>query len=191
MNRPRPWLTGLAAATLALASVSLAQMEHGHAHMDGTDGDHHGSAATSDADFDEAFLVGMIAHHEGAVDMADWLLDRSGDRRVRAWADDVLRAQGPEIAQMREWLEEWGLDAAGVDPTMREEMAAMLERMEASTDDPDTTFLRYMTVHHAGAIDMAQAALVETERQEIRELARDVILTQAREIFDYQTYLAR
>lgn len=178
MNHSRHWLTGLAVWILALTSTALAQM------------DHRDASAESGADLDESFLVGMIAHHEGAVDMAEWLLDRSDDPRVRTWAEEVIEAQEPEIAQMRDWLEAWRLDAVGNDPMMSDEMDEMLEEMDASTEDPETAFLSAMTDHHAGAIDMAQDALVRTERQEIRAFARDVILAQAQEIFEYQTYLA-
>ena len=185
MRTARSWTVALSIVLTALWTVGAAQMDHGA--MPPTDSDR---LELTEGAQDEAFLIGMIAHHEGAVDMARWLLDRSDDAQVRAWAEDVLKAQAPEIEQMREWLEAWGLDVEGTDPVMTEGMARMLADMDISTTDAEATFLNAMTEHHAGAVAMATRALVTTDRQEIRDLARDVIVTQAQEIHAYQTYLA-
>lgn len=57
---------------------------------------------TGDADRD--FLTGMIAHHQGAIDMAEAELRHGKDPKVRQLARNIIRAQRKEIAQMREWL---------------------------------------------------------------------------------------
>lgn len=57
---------------------------------------------TGDADVD--FLRGMIAHHQGAVDMAQVVLDNGKNPQVRRLARDIIRAQNLEIKWMKEWL---------------------------------------------------------------------------------------
>ena len=67
-----------------------------------------------------------------------------------------------------------------------------MDDMLASLDtygDADTAFLTEMSLHHSGAIDMAQLALLEAVHPELRELAKDIIRNQAQEIADYQEIL--
>ncbi|CDL81955.1 CopM family metallochaperone [Xenorhabdus szentirmaii] len=56
-------------------------------------------------DPDEAFAEGMIAHHLGAIDMAAIELKYGKDPEMKALAQAIINAQGPEIEQMRKWLE--------------------------------------------------------------------------------------
>ena len=55
-------------------------------------------------DADIAFACAMIAHHQGAVDMAQVLLEHGQDEQMRALAEKIIAAQLPEIAEMTDWL---------------------------------------------------------------------------------------
>jgi uncharacterized protein (DUF305 family) len=57
-------------------------------------------------DADVAFACGMIAHHQGAIDMAEVLLAHGDDPQMRALAEEIIAAQGPEIDRMTTWLAE-------------------------------------------------------------------------------------
>lgn len=61
---------------------------------------------TGNADVD--FVRGMIPHHQGAIDMANIVLEHGKDPEIRKLAEDVIKAQEGEIAMMKEWLEKNG-----------------------------------------------------------------------------------
>ena len=61
---------------------------------------------TGNADVD--FAQGMIAHHEGAIEMADLLLAHGRDARLRRFAENVKRDQSAEVAELRAWLKQQG-----------------------------------------------------------------------------------
>jgi uncharacterized protein (DUF305 family) len=55
-------------------------------------------------DFDRLWLQLMIAHHEGALTMAETVRTSGVDVRVQQMADDVVAEQTDEIQRMRGWL---------------------------------------------------------------------------------------
>ena len=61
---------------------------------------------TGDA-FDQAFLVEMIVHHQGAVEMAQQVLKVSQRPELIKLANDIITAQTKEIGMMKEWQSTW------------------------------------------------------------------------------------
>lgn len=80
--------------------------EHGGHGMSGmlTDDQMQQLADAQGPEFDRLFAEFMILHHEGAIDMAEDVVD-SKDPRVAALAQAILTTQAEEIAQMRAFLD--------------------------------------------------------------------------------------
>jgi len=101
------------AATVKDGQASGAGHGAGHAATGATAGDrafaasessmHQKMAAASGETVDEAYIAKMIAHHEGAVEMAEVALRESRDADIRRMAQAVIDAQTREIAEMRAW----------------------------------------------------------------------------------------
>lgn len=60
--------------------------------------------AVKEPDPDKAFAKGMIAHHEGAIAMAETELKYGKDPEMKKLAQDIIKAQKAEIDQMNKWL---------------------------------------------------------------------------------------
>ena len=160
------------------------------------------SSSTSQAtEADEMFVTMMIPHHQQAIEMSDILLAKDGvDARVVELAEQIKAAQGPEIDKMLGWLEDWGVDYApdsmggmdhgsmgGDDSMMSEEDMTLLENADAA--EASRLFLEQMSVHHEGAVDMAQTALDDAQNPDVLDLAQQVIDDQTAEIAAMQELL--
>ena len=63
---------------------------------------------------DMMFAHMMIPHHQQAIEMSDIILAKQGiDSRVVDLAQQIKAAQGPEIAQLQDWLKQWGMPGMG------------------------------------------------------------------------------
>jgi hypothetical protein len=60
-------------------------------------------------DPDVAFVLGMLPHHQGAVDMAEVQLRYGTDPANRQLAAEIIQHQTAEIQRMRNWLKQRGV----------------------------------------------------------------------------------
>lgn len=66
---------------------------------------------------------------------------------------------------------------------MHAQMSDMMAGLDGKTgDDFDKAFIAEMIVHHEGAVDMAEAALVNAGHEEIKQMANAIISAQTAEI---------
>jgi uncharacterized protein (DUF305 family) len=68
--------------------------------------------------FERAFIDMMVPHHEGAIAMAEALLERGENAQLREMANEIIRAQTKEIEQMRAWRKKWYGSVAATGETM-------------------------------------------------------------------------
>ena len=63
-----------------------------------------GMEAKPTGDADKDFVIMMIPHHQGAIDMAKIELQYGKDKQLRKLAGGIVKAQESEIAEMNAWL---------------------------------------------------------------------------------------
>lgn len=152
-----------------------------------------GTANQADVEFAQM----MIVHHQGALDMARLAADRAEAPEVKELAQRIEQAQQPEIETMTGWLQAWGaepLDTDGAMPGMDHGsmsdtgeggMASdpeMQQLQNAQGTEFDTLFLQLMTVHHQGAVTMAQTEVDNGQNTNAIDLAHQVVVDQTAEI---------
>ena len=59
-------------------------------------------------DFDKNFIIEMIVHHQGAIDMANLARTNAKHDEVKKMANDIVNTQTKEINEMRGWQNQWG-----------------------------------------------------------------------------------
>ena len=57
--------------------------------------------------FDQRFIEAMIPHHEGAIAMAKDAQQKAEHQEIKDLAQNIITAQEAEIAQMKQWQQEW------------------------------------------------------------------------------------
>ena len=149
------------------------------------------------------FVRHMIPHHQQAIEMSDILLAKQGiDPRVTEMANKIKAAQGPEIQQMQNWLNQWGnptmpamapgdmqMPAHGGMPGQLSERELDALR-EAKSADASRLFLTQMIAHHEGAISVAQTEIEEGQYPLAVAMARSIASTQQQEIDTMKAILA-
>lgn len=65
------------------------------------------AVAAGDTLYDLRFIEAMIPHHEGAIAMAKEALTRAEHPELKNLAENIIKAQEDEIAQMQEWQAAW------------------------------------------------------------------------------------
>jgi uncharacterized protein (DUF305 family) len=175
----------------------------------GSSGGNAGSGTSTESrkgyDADVTFLTGMRPHHQQAVQMSEMVLAADPPAEVAAVAEQVQRAQAPEIAQMAAMLEDLGAaggaghgtehggghampgSAAGHEGMMSDaEMAAL----DAATGaDAARLFLEGMVRHHQGAITASDAELADGRYGPALDLAQRIKDAQAAEVATLQALL--
>lgn len=159
------------------------------------------AALPAGTEADVTFAQLMIPHHQQAVQMADLALAQATTPEVKALAQRIKDAQGPEITMMSGWLQGWGApmamasDMAGMDMGGQTASGMMTDKdmtdlANAQGADFDRMWLTMMIAHHKGAITMAQDVKASSSTPEVTSLADAIISGQTKEI-DYMNTLLK
>lgn len=147
-------------------------------------------AAMEGETFDRNFIANMIAHHDGAVDMAEMALENAKHDELKTMANEIISAQNQEKAQMLQWQKDWGYPSTSAENMqdhsamgMMDHMSSMNAELEGKTGDEfDKAFLRLMIEHHESAVAMAKPGPTNAQHQELKDLTQAIITAQSNEI---------
>ncbi|MFZ1249981.1 MAG: DUF305 domain-containing protein [Candidatus Microsaccharimonas sp.] len=153
-------------------------------------------AALSGEAYDRNFIANMIAHHQGAVDMAKKALTSAKHQELKDMANNIISAQEKEISEMTSWQKDWGYPSTSADNMMdhgamgmMDDMANMTTELEGKTGDEfDKAFIEQMIMHHQSAIDMAAPGEQNAQHQEVKDLTKAIVAAQSGEITQMQQW---
>ncbi|WP_310394918.1 DUF305 domain-containing protein [Hymenobacter sp.] len=148
---------------------------------------------------DHDFAHMILAHHQGAVAMADIQLRDGKDAAMRQLAEQIKADQQREIGQLEAAATRLDNAPTNYKPTdpadpftskMKASMDGMM-KMPATVADPDMNFNMLMTVHHQSAVDMAQAELAHGKDTKLKAMAQLMITAQQKEIEQLKAWHAK
>ncbi|MFF0541057.1 DUF305 domain-containing protein [Streptomyces coelicoflavus] len=148
---------------------------------------------------DVAFAKGMIPHHRQAVQMADLAPTRAASAEVKKLAEDIKKAQDPEIKTLSGWLTSWGEEvpaegamdhsAHGTGGMMT---AEEMDKLKSTSGKAfDTAFMEMMIKHHEGAVTMAKAEQADGAYEPAKRMAGTIVTSQTAEITQMNKLLGR
>ena len=170
-----------AVTTIFIAILALSLSGCASASNKGMDHAGHSSGASSDLSSDDVmFLQMMIPHHQQAIDISDLALTKGEDAELLALAKNIRDEQAAEIVKMKAWLEEANAsshsDSHSMDGMLSDSELAALKK--ASGKSFDVLWLKAMTGHHTGAIDMA--TMIENPKSaEIKSFGEGIVASQS------------
>ncbi|VXD15756.1 conserved exported hypothetical protein [Planktothrix serta PCC 8927] len=155
----------------------------------------------ADIEYDLRFIDAMIPHHQGAIAMAQQVLQKSTHPELKKLAEEIIKAQEKEIAQMQQWRKTWYPEAKDAIayhaamghsmPMSSQQMDSMMMMADLGPDDSsfDQRFMTAMIPHHQGALVMAKDAQLKSKRPEMQQLAQAILTSQEAEIQLMQQWL--
>lgn len=132
---------------------------------------------------DQAFIDGMVPHHEMALMMADDALDKASHTELRTFATKVKEDQNREITQMKAYRQQW-FGSSATPPMDHSQMMMMPASLSYDKD-----WSEQMIKHHQDAIDMAKQALTAASRPELKQMAQAIIDAQTKEQTQLRGYI--
>jgi len=146
---------------------------------------------------DAHFIEQMIPHHEDAITMAKLAQTRAKAPEVKQLAENIISSQQKEIKQMKSWYKTWyGKDVPTGNQVMNQHgmmgsgsvmhMGMMGDASDMTSlensENFDKAFVEEMIPHHQMAVMMATMLSQSTDRAEMKQLAKNIITAQRKEI---------
>lgn len=148
-------------------------------------------AGLTGEEFNEAYIADMLALQEGSTNSGEQATAASGREEIKELAKSIIMTRSQELAQMRSWQEAWGYEPTvgghgGHGGTANETGGQVVEMGEAlvglNGEVFDRKFLELMIEHYEYVIKISKYAESNASRQELKDLAKTVIVSQEKEV---------
>lgn len=114
----------------------------------------------ADRTFDLRYINAMIAHHRGAMLLAEQLAKNTTRPELKGLAQNILSDEPKAIAELYAWKKDWYGDTKNVrDP--------IVANLGPADDKFDLRFLNAMIAHHESGVIMTRETRQKSSRAEI------------------------
>ncbi|MCX8035045.1 MAG: DUF305 domain-containing protein [Candidatus Dojkabacteria bacterium] len=134
-----------------------------------------GDFGKADKYVDQRFINAMIKHHLGSIDMAKQAQTNSSRDEIKSMANDIITVQQKEVDQLYQWKKDWYNDTSKVKQGEKVNLGS-------AGDKFDLRFINAMIAHHSDAVMMAQDIQKKSTRDEVLQLADEIITAKSGEI---------
>ncbi len=122
---------------------------------------------TADRWIDQRYLNAMIAHHRGAMLLAEQAKGESNRPEIQELAEKILKDEPVAIAELYTWKKSWYNDTR----TVKDPAPIRLGRADASFD---LRFLNALIAHHDAGLLMTREIKTKSSRPEVIDNANAV-----------------
>lgn len=144
------------------------------------------------------FVLEMIPHHEGGINMAKAIVKYGSNPEVKKIAENIITSQSAQIPIMEELKTKFEKEKPSSKADSKKYIKeydkikdTMFKKMKdvIITDNVDVNFLQEMIYHHEGAIGMANNILKYTTDPELKKLAENMVSTQSKGVEEMKSLL--
>lgn len=156
------------------------------------------NAAPNTGNVNLDFVLEMIPHHEGGINMAKAIVKYGSNSNVKKIAENIIKSQEAQIPIMQELKTKFEKEPLSDKKdsekylktynTVKDKMFKEMQGVKV-TDNVDANFLQQMIYHHEGAIGMAKDILKFTKDPELKKLAENIITTQSKGVSEMKALL--
>jgi uncharacterized protein (DUF305 family) len=160
--------------------------------------EHGASTQLSGRELDQAFVAGMLPHHQAAIEMAKVEVGKGKSTQTIELAHSIIDDQTREQAEMHQIAKDSGLATTdrpmngpagtlmGVPISMDMSQAGHMIDMAGNTD---RAFLQMMIAHHAMAVSMATEERDRGGAGRLKQLSAAIVALQSKEIGEMEVLL--
>ncbi|WP_291650183.1 DUF305 domain-containing protein [Clostridium sp.] len=158
------------------------------------------NAAPNTGNVNLDFVLEMIPHHEGGINMAKAIVKYGSNPEVKKIAENIITSQEAQIPIMQQLKDKFEKEKPSSKADSEKYLAEynkikdkMFKEMQGVeiTDNVDANFLQEMIYHHEGAIGMAKDILKYTKDPELRRLAENIVTTQSKGVEEMKSLLKK
>jgi uncharacterized protein (DUF305 family) len=125
---------------------------------------HSDNLGVADKYIDLRYINAMIAHHKGAIELAEQLQQNTQRTELQDLATEIIKSEPVAIAELYQWKKEWYGDTQEIE-------AGYVANLGDYDEKFDLRFLNALIAHHSEGIKMTKDIRTKSSRNAVLDNA--------------------